>query len=124
MLHAHKGLANYMRYMDEDQLVKLSGCLKPCKYTRFNAERAKYFFPLPENDTKDMLLTVYYGNTYIVHSEEYEAFGIFNLIGELGGLLGLFLGWSIYPMICEALDWISAAKIIKVRQKSESEDVE
>ena len=37
-------------------------------------------------------------------SEEFEAFDKFSLVGEIGGALGLFLGWSCLQLIMDLVN--------------------
>ncbi len=48
-----------------------------------------------------LLLQVYYAEAVTETVEEFEAFDVFSLVGELGGALGLFLGWSCLNLLLE-----------------------
>ena len=46
--------------------------------------------------------------------EEHVAFDGFSLVAELGGVFGLFLGWSFYPMIMALVSrYLAKAKLEK-----------
>ncbi len=46
---------------------------------------------------------------YVEHvtevTEEYESFDVFSLIGEMGGALGLFLGWSCLNVLVDVVEF-------------------
>ncbi len=44
---------------------------------------------------------VYYLEKVTEIQEEFEAFDVFSLVGELGGALGLFLGWSCLNLLLD-----------------------
>ena len=39
--------------------------------------------------------------------EEYESFDVFSLVGEMGGALGLFLGWSCLNLLVDFFEFLS-----------------
>jgi len=48
-------------------------------------------------------LQIFYQEAVTTVVEEYEAFDIFSLVGEMGGALGLFLGWSCLNILLDLI---------------------
>ena len=90
-------------YLNANELSKIYNCEKPCKYEEYKVTRSKYVADLTkkenENITAAMYLYIYYMDNSIEEIKEYVAFDGFSLVAELGGVFGLFLGWSFYPFL-------------------------
>ena len=50
-------------------------------------------------------------SSIIEHSQEYLSYDIDDLIGDIGGYLGLFLGWSLVTFFDAVPDIIALMKI-------------
>ena len=67
---------------------KLTGCLLPCSYTHYSLSDSNSF---ASNETE---FVISYALTDLITEEEMLVFPLDSLVSELGGALGLFLGFS------------------------------
>ena len=67
---------------------KLTGCLLPCSYTHYSLSNSNSF---ASNETE---FVISYALTDLITEEEMLVFPLDSLVSELGGALGLFLGFS------------------------------
>ena len=81
-------------------VANATGCLKPCTYEAYDLIKLERLpsDEIPQNwvfpkQTKAVVM-LYYVNTVKEVIEEFVAYDGFSLVGEVGGALGLFLGWS------------------------------
>ena len=51
----------------------------------------------------------YYTRPEIELVTEYPAFSLFSLVAEVGGFMGLFLGWSCLMLAGRAVEWVPVA---------------
>ena len=79
---------------DQQDLMELTGCLLPCTYTQYSLVGSPKRFS--EGYT---YFTLSYVSTDIVVREEMLLFPLDSLVSELGGALGLFLGFSFFGLL-------------------------
>ena len=87
-LKAFESYYNQVYYSSEEELRKLTGCLLPCSYTQYSLSDSNSF---ASNETK---FVISYALTDLITEEEVLVFPLDSLVSELGGALGLFLGFS------------------------------
>ena len=56
---------------------------------------------MKDDDAKKSKFYIYYEEATEETVTEYEPFDMNRLIGEVGGFLGLFLGFSVYDVLAE-----------------------
>ena len=94
---------NSFGFVTPSEITSLTGCLKPCSYSNLELIKETHFKTI--NATESQLMYFFSGK----YSEEYNeflAFDGYNLLGELGGVLGLFLGWSCYNGGDRLINWL------------------
>ena len=79
-------------------------CLKPCKETTYKDSVAKLVEPMYLKDDKNTaLFDIFLSNVQKVE-KEVLVYDTNDMIGAIGGSLGLFLGFSFFDVICKCLD--------------------
>jgi hypothetical protein len=79
-------------------------CLKPCKETTYKDSVAKLVEPMHLKDDKNTaLFDIFLSNVQKVE-KEVLVYDTNDMIGAIGGLLGLFLGFSFFDVMCKCLD--------------------
>ena len=80
---------------DMSKITRMSGCRKPCSYKEYNFVNTNLkdlsYYTFPEDQIAFCLWAVSQ-NTHI--EEEVLVYSFESLVAELGGSLGLFLGFS------------------------------
>ena len=85
------GTARYELY----NIVKSSGCKKPCHYKKYRFVGGKLKSPFQSDHFTISLASV---SVYTDHEKEQLIYPPASLIAEFGGTLGLFLGFSFMTL--------------------------
>ena len=73
--------------------MKLYGCLKPCKYKRYNlVHQLEVGFTDPDPKVSKFILRAVTNSTLV--EKEQLVYPLSTLVAEFGGTLGLFVGFS------------------------------
>ena len=83
-----------------EELEELTGCLLPCSYTRYRLADTRVL-----RFSSDAF-SISYASTEQVTEEEVLLFPLDSLVSELGGALGLFLGFSFFGAVSVVEGWI------------------
>ena len=87
-----------VNYMNPQEVSKKFGCQFPCQYNEF-----KLVEEVPRTLAKKTLnLTFSLINNEFLVKKEIEMYGLTSLVGDIGGSLGLFLGFSLV-MVWDAI---------------------
>ena len=94
-----------IQHRDMEHIAKETGCLKPCHYKEYNLvkrrlEAAKMFVGL----------YVQFSNNWVTLETELETYGLVSLVSDIGGSMGLFLGFS-FIMVWQVIE----AGIIRIK---------
>ena len=81
------------------------------RYTWFKTEKTKYAVKMTPDGAQTSDLYFYFREQAETLTR-YEPFSLLSLIGEVGGFLGLFLGFSVYDVLAKGL------QILGLRLKS------
>ena len=98
------------------EIVAQSGCLPGCKMTQYSLQTRRKRIDWSANWTASVFLQP--RSAVVEHSTEYYSYDLNDLIGDVGGYLGLFLGWSVLTFL-DALPFILAMVKVKMFQKEE-----
>ena len=97
-------LKDYTEYIDETKRHRTT-CLAPCGFVKTKAIMTRDF-ELDEDIVKnDTILQIYFDD-YIKITEEYPTFTFLQMIAQVGGYVGLFLGWSFNQVINPLVFWL------------------
>ena len=103
-----------MFYSSEEKLRKLTGCLLPCSYTHYSLSDS---YPFEGNETE---FVISYALTDHLIEEEVLLFPLDSLVSELGGALGLFLGFSFLGAVDTMQTWAKTS-LAMFRQRLQRE---
>lgn len=92
-------------WRSDGQLARTTGCLRPCTYRDYPIERSAYVRRNNKSvpDDGDAAIDFVFDESVLEVEEEYVAYDAFSLLGEVGGAVGLFLGWSVRGAITAAV---------------------
>ena len=94
-IFAYEDLFFDLSYQYKGDVVRNTGCSLPCRYRQYSL--AKSGAPAPSQmSTADVLL--WYASTDLVEETEELIFPFESMVSELGGALGLFLGFSFFGL--------------------------
>ena len=97
-------LKNFNAYIDATKRHNTS-CLAPCGFVKTKAIMTRDF-ELDEDVVKnDTILQIYFDD-YIKITEEYPMYTFLQMIAQVGGYVGLFLGWSFNQIINPLVLWL------------------
>lgn len=82
--------------------VENNGCKKQCTRNSYTAKESKLATAGDENE--DYYLWFLYSSAFIKESREYTLMDFPNIVSAIGGSLGLFLGFSCYGILWDAVD--------------------
>ena len=90
----------------KEEIVRRTGCSLPCRYREYSL--AKPGAPAPSQLPSGGVL-LWYATTDLVEEEEELIFPFESMVSELGGALGLFLGFSFFGLFDSAFVALSTA---------------
>ena len=99
-LQAFESYYTRVFFSSEEKLRKITGCLLPCSYTHYSLSDTYSF---ARNNGTEFVLT--YALTDHLIEEEVLLFPLDSLVSELGGALGLFLGFSFLGAVDTMQTW-------------------
>ena len=79
-------------------------CKMQCKRTEYLGENKRFDTQLGGNDSA--FLALYTSHNSRIVNTEYYVYDAPGMIGNIGGCLGLFFGFSFYGAICDILDFL------------------
>ena len=89
--------------------MKGNKCNYPCKYLTTSANILNQDFIGPKDGQVRGKINLLLLST-VKKTTAYHSFGLISLLGEIGGYLGLFLGYSIYN-IADLMDYCLLLKM-------------
>ena len=95
-----------MSYLSTVELYNSTGCLQPCDYVTYETRITESSSDVSgySNETVARALYFFFPNSEIEHLTKYEPFDLLSLVGEIGGFMGLFLGFSIYDVFTRLVE--------------------
>ena len=109
-LLAYFNLLIKLRQVQTSEIVKMSGCYPKCKIVQYSYETKTIEAKWTNNWTSQVFLQP--KSSLVEYKIEHYSFDYNDLISNIGGFLGLFLGWSFLTII-GAISFI-ICKIIKI----------
>ena len=94
---------NYQMYLNQSNAEQIYACQKPKSAKLYNPrqnEWDRYF------DEQSILLNFFFESNSVLRKEEIYVIGITDFIGSVGGILGLFLGFSIYAFLSQLTEML------------------
>ena len=80
---------------EQKQIIKLTGCLPPCKFTEYNLEK-EYIYKNNVTTFRYLGFGFYFATTDLAIKEDKLVYPPTSFLAEFGGALGLFLGFSFF----------------------------
>ena len=101
----HNILYDLFQLRSLKKIIKTTGCLPKCKYTKYEYEEQANE---KVNWKTEWISSFYIGTKYTSYESvvEYYVFGAEDLLADFGSYLGLFLGWSLLSISRDVQDWI------------------
>ena len=106
----------YLKQAPTSEIVAQSGCSPRCKMTQYSLQTRRKRIDWPANWTSSVFLQP--RSAVVEHSSEYYSYDLNDLIGDVGGYLGLFLGWSVVTIL-DALPFTLSIIKIKIFRKED-----
>ena len=118
----HRYAEEYERLLslEKNQLLAESGCVRPCNYMEYSVGMSEFQFQFVSINVFQLadnpLFTLSTSNLTVIHimlssstvilEKEEEAFSFQSLVADVGGVLGLFIGFSFLGLSEFAIVWI------------------
>ena len=94
---------------DQGKISKLTGCLKPCKFKRYNlVHKLEVGSTDPDPEVSTFILWAVTNSTLV--EKEQLVYPLSTLVAEFGGTLGLFVGFSFLDAWEEILKMVHVIK--------------
>ena len=86
---------NVLETVNMNTIAKESQCLTPCNYIEYSvAGEELYKFDKVETNITELMIGVNYASTQLTIKEELFVYPIESFVAEIGGALGMFLGFD------------------------------
>ena len=95
-------------------IMRSSGCYPKCKTVQYSIQKTETKIDWPANWSASVF--IFPKSSIVEYSYEYFSYDWNDLIGDIGGYLGLFLGWSLITFF-DALPTFVALMKIKTKKK-------
>ena len=95
----------YYSVLDQQGLINATGCILPCTYDKYNL--AGNLVELKNNNNSSSTFELNFVSSMIEKQVEILTYDITSLVSEVGGSLGLFLGYS-FADIWTFSKWITS----------------
>ena len=82
--------------MDAYRMYKATGCMASCERYTYEVSWSRLAY-LPQ-DTEKLQFRLYFTNGLFEEKEQYLIYDWDSFIADVGGFLGLLLGWSMYSL--------------------------
>ena len=89
-----EGTLNCPVVSSTEELVSLTSCQIPCLYNTFESVDRKDIVFNNDNNKTGLFFALRFATTKITVREDYEHYPFPSFLAEVGGALGLFLGYS------------------------------
>ena len=93
---------------EESQLYRLTGCIPECSKTKFELKAIKLKSQVSTRMELQIRLLIPIGEHDVI--EEYFLYDFDSFIPDVGGYLGLLLGYSLLSMYHTFTQWLTIAK--------------
>ena len=102
-LHRWKAIWGDLVKMDEQELYEETGCMARCKRREWTISKIFDKKSYLQNDSQIMML-MFYANGRYQEGKQYYTYDFNSFLSDLGGYLGLLLGYSIVSFFDMAQD--------------------
>ena len=100
---------------DLQDVKKLTGCLTPCSYMEY-VDVGKKEWSIRVDYETSLMLAVVFASTEVTVVEEIFIYPFTSFLAEMGGSLGMFLGFSLM-MIFDGIIWLLKYIFVKITTK-------
>ena len=91
--------------LEQKYIIQETGCFPPCTYREYQAVGAPLKIKQQDENITEFQLGFYFGSTDLKTEKEIHVYPLMSFISELGGSLGLFVGFS-FIAIFDYLEFI------------------
>ncbi len=84
-----------------NETLILGGCPKPCTMVTYSPS----VLVTKDSGLPDLKLFFAYQNTVVTERTQVLLYNLPQFLSAAGGTLGMYLGFSLYTVISESLDW-------------------
>ena len=114
----HFDIISSIHTMDEREIFDLTGCMPGCSKSEFDLTTMMEY---PNEDKKLSIYLSYSHGEYDL-TEEYYIYDYVSFFADVGGYLGLLLGYSMWGMYHNFINWAHNYKLERCLQKKRKKE--
>ena len=111
-MEKHELLYGSMVGYEQKKILNTTGCQPPCKFTEFSLEKESVY-KNNITDKRNLFFGFYFATTDLVVKTERLVYPPTSFLAEVGGALGLFLGFSFFSIGDTSIWMLKTFKMIK-----------
>ena len=106
--HIETLITHKINRQEEREMFEMTGCMPGCSKRKFELSMSKFQVPINTHREVEMRLKIPHGEYRL--AEEYYLYDMDSFIPDVGGYLGLLLGYSLLSMYHMVTQWLVIAK--------------